>query len=182
MRNLLLALAVFGLLPVALAAQDHEGHSDSPYVDLQPRDIKALSPADVEALLTGDGMGFALAAELNGHPGPKHVLELADALELTGEQRQRTEALMRDMQSRARALGAELVDGERALDRAFAAGAIDAAGLRDLVARIEKLRGDLRAAHLEAHIATTNILSEHQRRQYQTLRGYAADPHPTSGG
>ena len=29
----------------------------------------------------------ALAAELNGYPGPSHVLELADKLELSTEQR-----------------------------------------------------------------------------------------------
>ena len=32
-------------------------------------------------------MGLALAAELNGYPGPSHVLELADKLELSAEQR-----------------------------------------------------------------------------------------------
>ena len=30
-------------------------------------------------------MGLALAAELNGYPGPLHVIELADSLRLTPE-------------------------------------------------------------------------------------------------
>ncbi len=34
-------------------------------------------------------MGLALAAELNGYPGPAHVIELADSLELTEAQRTR---------------------------------------------------------------------------------------------
>ena len=48
---------------------------------------QALSPEDIQGLLEGRGMGLAKAAELNSYPGPKHVLEMADALELTPEQR-----------------------------------------------------------------------------------------------
>jgi hypothetical protein len=51
------------------------------------RRIKALSAEDVDGLLTGRGLALARAAELNGYPGPMHVLEHADALGLTGEQR-----------------------------------------------------------------------------------------------
>lgn len=182
MRNLLLILFGLGLLPTALAAQNHEQHAHSPYVELQSREIKALSAEETQALLVGEGMGFALAAELNGYPGPKHVLELADTMALTREQRQRTEALMREMQNRARALGARLVEAERTLDRAFAGGAIDAAGLRELAAEIGKLRGELRGVHLEAHMNTVDILSQHQRHLYQTLRGYAADQHHLHDG
>ena len=52
----------------------------SPYAGEEGREIKALSAADVDAYLTGQGMGFAKAAELNGYAGPKHVLELAAEL------------------------------------------------------------------------------------------------------
>ena len=40
-------------------------------------DIKSLSQDDQSALLAGRGMGLARPAELNGYPGPAHVLELA---------------------------------------------------------------------------------------------------------
>lgn len=43
----------------------------------ETRDIKALSSDEVAALLAGKGMGYAKAAELNGYPGPAHVLEHA---------------------------------------------------------------------------------------------------------
>ena len=36
-------------------------------------DIKALSSEEVEQYLSGAGMGYAKAAELNRHPGPIHV-------------------------------------------------------------------------------------------------------------
>jgi len=48
-------------------------------------------------------MGLAKAAELNGYPGPKHVLELAGPLKLTSAQVAATEATYRRMNSRAKA-------------------------------------------------------------------------------
>ena len=91
----------------------------SPYAGQQTRAIKALSDDDVAALLKGDGMGFAKAAELNGYPGPKHVLDLADRLKLTPDQRQRIEAIFEKMSAAAKPLGAELVNRERTLDQLF---------------------------------------------------------------
>ena len=38
-------------------------------------------------------MSLALAAELNGYPGPLHVLELADRLGLSAEQRGKVQQL-----------------------------------------------------------------------------------------
>ena len=48
---------------------------------MQTRSIKALSDQQIADLGAGRGMGLALAAELNGYPGPSHVLELADKLD-----------------------------------------------------------------------------------------------------
>jgi hypothetical protein len=62
----------------------------SPYSGEERREIKALSKEEVNGYLSGDGMGFAKVAELNHHPGPRHVLELADQLQLSDEQRRRT--------------------------------------------------------------------------------------------
>ena len=59
-------------------------HAQTPYAEMQGRSIKALSDQQIADLNTGRGMGLALAAELNGYPGPSHVLELADKLEQTG--------------------------------------------------------------------------------------------------
>jgi hypothetical protein len=57
---------------------------------MQTRAIKALSEWQVSDLSAGRGMGLAMAAELNGYAGPSHVLELADKLELSSDQRGRT--------------------------------------------------------------------------------------------
>jgi hypothetical protein len=72
-----------------------EAQAQAPYAGLQMRPIKALSEQQVADLSSGRGMGLALAAELNGYPGPSHVLELADKLDLTTEQRARPGAIRR---------------------------------------------------------------------------------------
>lgn len=144
----------------------------SPYAGEEGREIKALSAADIEAYLTGQGMGFAKAAELNGYAGPKHVLELARELELTAEQRTRTQALFASMQTKAVALGRQLVDEERKLDRLFAGAGITQDSLQQSVARIGALQADVRAAHLEAHLEQARILTPEQREHYLRLRGY----------
>jgi hypothetical protein len=80
-----------GTLLCAVAASDAtvfaaDDNHLNPYAGQQHRPIKALSAADVEALENGQGWGLAKPAELNGYPGPLHVLELADELQLTEEQ------------------------------------------------------------------------------------------------
>jgi hypothetical protein len=57
--------------------------AQSPYAGMQTRSIKALSTQQIDDLRTGRGMGLALAAELNGYPGPAHVLELSERLALS---------------------------------------------------------------------------------------------------
>jgi hypothetical protein len=51
----------------------------------------------VADLKAGRGMGLALPAELNGYPGPIHVLELSDKLGLSAEQKSRIEGLFESM-------------------------------------------------------------------------------------
>lgn len=160
-------LAAAGLLAAPAMAQ-----TPSPYAGVEGREIKALSEAEVEGLLAGAGMGFAKAAELNRYPGPKHVLELADELRLTPEQRAATEESFERMQAKARELGARLVAAERDLDRAFADGAVDAGELRRRTAGIADLEGELRYVHLAAHLETRDLLDDGQVAHYAWLRGY----------
>jgi hypothetical protein len=171
---LLAALALAGGSAQAQHAQ-HPGHgaASRPYAGLQEREIKALSAEERTALLEGQGMGLALAAELNGYPGPVHVLELADALQLTGEQRHATQQLMQAHKAEARDLGAQVLAAEGELDRAFAGRRIDDAEIARLTGRIGELQGRLRAAHLRTHLKQAALLTTQQVAQYQRLRGYA---------
>jgi hypothetical protein len=117
-------------------------------------------------------MGFALSAELNGYPGPRHVLELADSLALTAAQRTAMEELFERMQREAIEAGKQVVELEQQLDQRFAHRHIDTEMLADLTGRIAALNGRLRAIHLQAHLDATAILDEGQVRAYSRLRGY----------
>src|SRR5688572_1542697 len=77
----------------------------SPYAGLNARPVAGLSDQQIDELRTGHGMGLALPAELNGYPGPRHVLDLADELKLSTDQRAATEALVRAMRAEAISIG-----------------------------------------------------------------------------
>jgi hypothetical protein len=171
MRTMVAAIA---LLAAAAAVAQTDG---GPYAGQQSRQIKSLSDEDVSALLAGHGMGLAKAAELNGYPGPSHVIELAEPLGLSTEQREATERLMQSHKAQAAKLGAEVVQAERALDRLFAQRQADADAVQRATGRIGQLQAALRAEHLNTHLLQTRLLSAEQVRRYQELRGYAAHDH-----
>jgi Spy/CpxP family protein refolding chaperone len=153
----------------------------SPYAAEAGADIKAFSAEEVKMLLEGRGMGFAKAAELNGYPGPLHVLELAEALELRAEQRDATQALFERMRAAALDEGAAYVAAERTLDRLFAAKTIDGARLDAALATIETHRSRLRAVHLNAHLEQVRILDAAQVAKYSELRGYSGNKDHSQG-
>ena len=171
-----LAPAVAALFASGLALAE-----TSPYAGLERRDIRTLSQKDMSDLLAGRGAGYALAAELNGHPGPLHVLELAAPLGLTANQRTETQAVFDTMNAEARTIGAEIVAAERALNDAFAKASLDKAALARRSEDIGRLYGRYRAAHLKAHLDMTALLSPQQTALYSRLRGYgspsSASPH-----
>ncbi|MCP4564142.1 MAG: periplasmic heavy metal sensor [Bosea sp.] len=176
---------VLVLISASLAsAAPAEAQTHSPYAGEQSRAIKALSNKDVDDLTQGRGTGLAKPAELNRYPGPMHALELVEPLKLSGEQRQALEAIMRQMNTDAKALGADLLGLERELDAAFAARMIDERRLKELTAQIGVKQGALRAVHLAAHLETAAALSAEQIAHYDVLRGYsgtAAAPVPEPG-
>jgi Spy/CpxP family protein refolding chaperone len=173
-RPQLLALTL-ALAPLAHAA------TPSPYAGQQAREIKALSSAEQADLLAGKGMGLAKAAELNGYPGPSHVLELAADLALSAEQRERTQALWQTMDARAKALGQQVIDAERELDALFASKQVTRERMAAQLDRIGTLQAQLRAVHLEAHLEQVRILTPEQSQRYATLRGYSGASGGTGG-
>lgn len=170
-------LACILLANTAAVFAQHPGHAPekpaaSPYAGQQAREIKALSPQQAADLLAGKGMEQAKAAELNGYPGPMHVLELAGPLALSAAQIADSEALMASHKADARALGARLVEAERKLDAAFAGKQIDTAQLELLTRQIGLIQAELRASHLRTHLQQTDLLTAPQVALYAELRGY----------
>lgn len=169
-KSILVAACLATWAGVLVAEQNHQ-----PYAGFQERDITSLSETDLEDLSTGAGWGLALPAELNGYPGPRHILELADQLDLTAAQKTQVEALFDDMQARAIKAGADFVAAEAALDDLFRTGAADDASLKSAIETAAAARADLRFVHLSQHLRTVEILSGDQVNRYNTLRGYGAD-------
>lgn len=157
----------------ALAEDTHHNHAKpSPYAGQQTRDIKALSGEDVEELLRGGGWGQAKAAELNGMPGPTHVLDMAGDLDLPGEQVKAIGVIRDEMRQEAKALGERFVEKEAELELLFRSGEISEPKLAAKVEEIEMVRAKLRTVHLAAHIKVARILTAEQIDRYAVLRGY----------
>ena len=159
------ALAI--VLAVPAAAQHH-----SDYASYEQRDIKSLSQQQIEDLRTGAGMGLSLAAELNGVPGPTHVLDLKTELSLTAEQIERVTAIRDEMKAEAVRLGTVIVEEERALDRGFWEKSVGEEQIAAVSSRLGALNAELRSVHLQAHLKTRNALSHEQVTAYIGARGY----------
>lgn len=166
------SLTLIGLAIYAAVASAANTVPGNPYSGQETREIKALAAEEVENYLSGKGMGLAKAAELNGYPGPAHVIALAGELALSSEQKQRTEALFHSMETKAKQIGRELVDEERRLDHLFATKSIASGSLLPSLKRIGELQAQFRHAHLESHLAQVEILTPEQVAIYMKLRGY----------
>lgn len=164
----LLAAVTLLSVPTALLAQIEP----SPYADARSRTVPSLTPAEIEDLRTGAGMGLARPAELNGHPGPRHVLELADSLDLSEAQRREVRAIRTRMRGQAIELGERVIDAERELGALFASGDVNPDDLVRGVEAVAGIRARLRLVHLRAHVATRAVLSLPQVHAYDRLRGY----------
>jgi hypothetical protein len=150
----------------------------SPYAGQEARQIKSLSAQDIDDLRNGRGWGLAKAAELNGVPGPTHLLDLADEIGLDAAQVAELRAIKQAMTAQAKPLGEKLVALETELDRQFANGVITDISLRDLLAKIAETRRELRYTHLATHFKTPPLLTAQQVATYNSLRGYDAPAAP----
>jgi hypothetical protein len=149
-------------------------HAQTPYAGMQTRAIKALSEQQVGDLRAGRGMGLAFAAELNGYPGPAHVLELAGKLGLSPEQQSEVQRLFDSMKAEAMPLGTRLIEQEADLDRQFASRTVTPESLKASTAAVAATQGSLRETHLKYHLSTAALLSPAQMVKYAELRGYGA--------
>ncbi len=172
MKRIPVASAIlFWCLAVPSKAADS---APSPYAGEESREVKSLSAEDVAELRRGGGWGLAKAAELNGMPGPIHLLELKDDIPLTRVQVTVITAVYERMREAAIAEGEHFIAAERALEDAFRAGAVTEESLRALLAEVARSRARLRFIHLSAHLETPALLTHEQIARYDALRGYGA--------
>jgi Spy/CpxP family protein refolding chaperone len=157
------------------ATDQHDYHSK--YAGQEKRQIKSLSSDDIQQLQQGKGWGLAKAAELNGMPGPAHVLEMKKEIGLSSQQEQQITRLFNDMKARAIPLGKQLLQLEKKLNDSFARQDIDEQSLQQQLDEIATVRSKLRYVHLVTHLQTPQILTKQQVMLYNQLRGYgSADP------
>ena len=147
----------------------------SKYAGEEKREIKSLSAADIEELQNGKGWGLAKAAELNGVPGPVHLLEMKEEIDLNAEQIRAIKDLYSKMKQEAVPLGLELIELERELNNHFANRTITDEILRQILQKIAQVHRQLRYVHLSTHLKTPDILQSEQIILYNKLRGYSSD-------
>jgi Spy/CpxP family protein refolding chaperone len=170
MKIFLLIMAALILSPVCSVQTTAQQRSQ--YAGQEKRKIKSLSASDIEQLSQGRGWGLARVAELNGYPGPVHLIEMKDKIGLTKEQLLAVEKLYAEMKARAVPLGLKLIELEKQLDDSFAGGSINEEKLKDLLELIAAVRRDLRLVHVSTHLKTPAILTREQIEKYNRLRGY----------
>jgi Spy/CpxP family protein refolding chaperone len=158
----------------------HSGHiannTTSKYIGQEGRIIKSLSPADIKSLQTGTGDAFggmAKLAELNGYPGPRHVLDLTNELKLSDDQRKNITTIYDDMKEKAIELGQKIVNIERIANEEFANKSITDTQMKQLTLKSSEIYGHLRYTHLNTHLRMLDILTPEQITLYNNLRGYS---------
>ena len=179
------ALLVVGTVAVQVAtappmlwAQTHAGPTPGPYAEQQSSSVRGLTEPEIAALGTGQGIGLARPGEINGYPGPMHVLELADDLELGDDQRATMQSLVEQMKSEAIPLGEQFLERYAALEGAFRDGSITAESLTEHTTELGRIEGQLRATHLKYHLVSRTLLTDDQLAAYAHLRGYTDGPAP----
>jgi Spy/CpxP family protein refolding chaperone len=158
------------IIPAVVAANDVP--TASPYVGQQQRSIKALSEKEIADLQEGKGMGLSKVAELNHFPGPAHVIELADKLNLSARQKADTQNAFNMMSNEAKRLGTAIIAKETELEKLFLQPSVDSKQAQRLISEIAQLQGELRFAHVSAHLKMVSVLSPQQIAMYDDLRGY----------
>lgn len=158
-------------------AQQSPSKYHSAYSGQEKRKIKSLSKSDLDELRSGKGWGLAKVAELNGFPGPSHLLEMKEEIKLSKEQLNQIEQLYAQMKKEAISLGLKLIELEKELDESFANKTINENRLAKLLEKIAKVYRDIRYIHLSVHLKTPKILTIEQINTYNKLRGYSSkDP------
>lgn len=131
--------------------------------------LEHLSAAQLDALLSGEDLGFTRAVEQYMTPSPRAVLALAGPLALTEEQLQETRRIAAERRRLAVEAGRAVIDAERSLGRAMRSltgGPEDARTLEAFDAAADAWRR-LRRVHIEAHMRTLGVLTPEQVGAYQ---------------
>jgi len=167
----MLRLFTFTLLFVCNIATAGTAYQSN-YAGQENREIKSLSQDEIAGLKAGKGLGLAKAAELNGVPGPRHLLDMKVEIGLSDEQIEDIQSLFHKMKTKAIELGHLLILSERRLNNAFYYRHMNKIRLNKMLEVNEMIRKELRYVHLVAHLETLDTVTDEQISLYNQLRGY----------
>ncbi|VAV97448.1 hypothetical protein MNBD_ALPHA08-1874 [hydrothermal vent metagenome] len=171
------ALLITTGLTLATSAQTSiaqtSSNQKSKYAGQENRALKSLSAKEITEFEQGEGMGMAKVAELNGVPGPTHLLKIKDKIGLTTAQAAKVQSLFDQMKVDAIVLGKQVIAQEYELEKRFQTDIPNADQLKTILTRLGATRAQLRFVHLATHLQTMKILTDTQIASYNQLRGYS---------
>ncbi|MEW5843537.1 MAG: hypothetical protein AB1775_09780 [Bacteroidota bacterium] len=168
MKNFL--VKYFYVLIFLIIAQCIQLYSQSKVDTKNYNALKSLSKEHIEGLLNGESMGMAKAAELNGYPGPRQILDYIEELKLNDNQVDQLRLIYVKEKEEAIKLGRSIIDEERKLNELFSNKTANPQNLEDNLIKIAVQNGKLRYVHLKAHYEARKLLSEKQINLYYKIK------------
>jgi hypothetical protein len=169
MARSLRAMATAILLLSCIAAAQA---ADSPHVGQEKRVAKGQSEKEAGDYLGGRGTDLSKVAEMNGYPGPGHVLEETQKLGLSAKQLEKTQRVYDSMTHSASRIGKAILHKEAELASLFAEQKATPENTERLLKELANLQADLRMVHLNGHLSMRQILSKPQIEKYSQVRGF----------
>jgi hypothetical protein len=131
--------------------------------------IKSLTLQEYSAYQNGDAMGMTKPAELNNYPAPAKVLAYKKDLRLSNPQIIQLNAAVEALQFKAKEMGRFILQNEKKLNELFSTGKINEGSLIYYSNQIGLYQGELRNAHLQAHLKAKQILTTDQLKKFARL-------------
>ncbi|NEU07493.1 hypothetical protein GZH53_04120 [Flavihumibacter sp. R14] len=170
--KLLLLVSVLILSINSLNAQNKKGVSVADTLAAMPdySPIKSLSPEEYASYQNGDEMGMARPAELNNYPSPAIALALAKELKLNDLQRAQLQAAEQALDFKAKEMGRFILQHEKKLNDLFSTGKANEGSVIYYCNQIGLYHGELRNAHLQAHLKARRILTAEQLKKISRVK------------
>lgn len=171
MNSIFLTLFIICMVNLVSFSQEIKSETGADTVFLSSP-VKAVTDKQYTDLKQGNEMGMGRVAELNNYPSPVRVSELEQQLNLNPNQKIRLKQIIAAWQFKTKEMGRFIIAEETRLDNLFSSGKATDGAVIYYSNRIGLFLGELRNAHLQAHLKTRNILTPAQIKRYNILMGY----------
>lgn len=133
--------------------------------------LKSLTDEEYSGFKFGLDMGMGRVAELNNYPAPGEVMKMGQKLGLSATQKSQLNKILDAWRFKTREMGGFILAQETKLNSLFAAGKATDGAVIYYTNKIGLYLGELRNAHLQAHLKTRNTLTREQIRKYYQIKG-----------